>query len=111
MSQLEIGKWSDLQREEPVATGGRTHGKRHRADVRFGHQRWPERQLYEVQLTPDSDWAVSMLRFWYRVITLASRSENLRCCTEPPSPAALSQPSLAITSRLGGLARIQLLST
>ena len=35
---------------EPVDIGERTHGIRHQADVRLGHQRWPERQLYEVLL-------------------------------------------------------------
>lgn len=40
-----------MQREEPVAVGGRTHCTRHQADARFDHQRWPaERQLYKVQL-------------------------------------------------------------
>jgi hypothetical protein len=42
---------SAVQREQPVAVGGRTHGKRHQADVRFGGQRWPERQLCEGELT------------------------------------------------------------
>ena len=51
-----------LQREEPVAAGGRAHGERHQADVQFGHRRRTERQLYEVELTPDSDWAVSLHR-------------------------------------------------
>jgi len=46
----------------PVAAGERTHGERHQADVRFGHWRWTERQLYEVQLTPDIDWGVSLHR-------------------------------------------------
>ena len=32
-----------VQRKEPVTAGGRTHGKRHQGDVRFGHRRWPER--------------------------------------------------------------------
>ena len=41
-----------MQREEPVGAGGLTHGICHQADVRFGHQRSPERPLYEVQLTP-----------------------------------------------------------
>jgi hypothetical protein len=50
-----------LQREESVAAGERTHGKRHQADIRFGHRRWTERQLYEVKLTPDCNWAVSLL--------------------------------------------------
>lgn len=36
-----------MQREEPFGAGGRTHGIRHQADVRLGHLRWPERQLYE----------------------------------------------------------------
>jgi hypothetical protein len=40
-----------LQREEPVDTDRRTHGIRHRADVRFGQQRRHQRQLYEAQLT------------------------------------------------------------
>ncbi len=44
----------------PVATSGRTHGKRHQTDVRFGGRRWPERQLCEGELTPDSDWAFSL---------------------------------------------------
>jgi len=51
-----------MQRVLPVAAGERTHGERHRADVRFGHWRWTERQLYEVQLTPDIDWGVSLHR-------------------------------------------------
>jgi len=50
-----------VQRKEPVAACGRTHGERQQAVVRFGHRRWPERQLYEVQQTPDCDWAVSLL--------------------------------------------------
>jgi hypothetical protein len=45
------------QREKPVDAGKRTHGMRHHADVRFGDQRWPERQLYEVQLTSGRAWA------------------------------------------------------
>jgi len=49
------------QRQEPVGAGGSTHGIRHQADVRFGHQRWPERQLYKVQLTSGCGWAVSLL--------------------------------------------------
>lgn len=40
-----------LQREESVAAGGRTHGKRYLAEVRLGPWRRPERQLYEVLLT------------------------------------------------------------
>lgn len=51
-----------VQREEPVGAGGRTRGKRHQADVRFGSRCRTERQLYEVQLTPDCYWAVSLLR-------------------------------------------------
>lgn len=39
------------QREEPVTACGRTHGKRHQADVRLGRWRGPERQLHEVLLT------------------------------------------------------------
>ena len=53
---------SAMQREEPVAAVGRTRGKRHQADVRFGPRRRTERQLYEVKLTPDCYWAVSLLR-------------------------------------------------
>lgn len=51
------------QRKEPVGAGGRTHGIRHRADVRFGQQRWHERQLYEVQLRKLSSgcgWAIPL---------------------------------------------------
>jgi hypothetical protein len=48
--------------EEPVDAGGRTHGIRHQADARRGHQRWPERQLYEVQLTSGCGWAALLLR-------------------------------------------------
>lgn len=51
---------SALQREEPVDASGRTHGIRHQADARFGHQRWPERQLYEVQLTSGCGSAVTL---------------------------------------------------
>jgi hypothetical protein len=51
-----------MQREEPVGASGRTHGIRHQADVRFCHQRRPERQLYEVQPTSGRGWAVSLLR-------------------------------------------------
>ena len=39
-----------MQRQEPVAAGGRTHGKRYQADVLLGSLRRPERQLYEVLL-------------------------------------------------------------
>ena len=53
---------SAVQREEPVAAVGRTRGKRRQADVRFGPRRSTERQLYEVQLTPDCYRAVSLLR-------------------------------------------------
>lgn len=52
---------SAVQREEPLDAGGRTDGTRHQADLRFGHQRWPGRQLYEVQLTSGCGWAVSLL--------------------------------------------------
>jgi hypothetical protein len=51
-----------VQREEPLGAGGRTHGMRHQGDVRFGHQRWPERQLYDVVLTSACGWAVSLIR-------------------------------------------------
>ena len=51
-----------MQRKEPFAARGCTHSIRHQADVRFGHQRSHERQLYEVQLTPDRSCAVSLLR-------------------------------------------------
>lgn len=51
-----------LLREEPVAAVGRTHRKRDQAEVRFGRRRWPERQLYKVQLTFDCDWAVSVIQ-------------------------------------------------
>lgn len=51
-----------MQREEPVAFGGRPHGKRYQADVRFGYWRWPKRQLFEVQLTSGCYRAVSLLR-------------------------------------------------
>jgi hypothetical protein len=40
-----------MQREEPVDFTGRTHGMHHQADIRLGHRRWPERQLYVVLLT------------------------------------------------------------
>lgn len=50
-----------MRREESVAAGERTHGKRHQADIRFGHRRWTERQLYEVKLTPNCNWAISLL--------------------------------------------------
>lgn len=50
-SSGRVGVTAALQREEPAAAVGRTHGMRHQADVRFGHQRWLERQLYVVQLT------------------------------------------------------------
>jgi hypothetical protein len=50
-----------MQREESVAGVGRTHGVRHQADVRFCHQRWPERQLYEVLPTSVCGWVVSLL--------------------------------------------------
>ena len=53
---------SHSQREESVDAGGRTHGIRHQADVRFGHQRWPERQLCKVRLTLGCGWAVSLIR-------------------------------------------------
>ena len=53
---------SALQRKELVDAGGRTHGIRHQAAVRFGHPRRRERQLYEVQLTSGCDWVVSLLR-------------------------------------------------
>jgi hypothetical protein len=48
------------QREEPVVAGGRTHGKRREADVRFDRRRRSERQLGEGQLTPSCDRAVSL---------------------------------------------------
>lgn len=51
-----------LQREEPVGAGGRDRGICHQADAHLGHQRWPERQLYKVQLTSGCGWAVSLLR-------------------------------------------------
>ena len=51
----KVGASAALQREEPVDASGRTHGLRHRAAVRFGQQRWHERQLYEVQLTSGLD--------------------------------------------------------
>lgn len=78
-------QWSALQREERVGAGGCTHGIRHQADVRHGHLRWPERQLYEVQLTPRCCWAVSpLLRLlpcranWrYRPIAVTQRSHLL----------------------------------
>ena len=65
---------SAVQREEPVDASGRTHGIRHQADIRFGHQGWPERQLYEVQLTSGCGWAVSL-----RQRLLPSRA-NWRYC-------------------------------
>lgn len=48
---LRCGWVTALQREEPVAAGVRTHGKRHQADVRLDRERQPERQLGEVLLT------------------------------------------------------------
>ena len=51
-----------MQREEPVGAHGRTHDLRHQADIRFRLRRWPERQLYEVQLTLGRHWSVSALR-------------------------------------------------
>lgn len=41
-----------VQREETVAAGGRTHGKRRQADVRFGSRRWPanpQGRRYQVE--------------------------------------------------------------
>ena len=65
-SDLRSFRWrlqmAARQRKEPVGAVGRTHGVRHEADVRFGHQRWPERQLYEVQLTSGRHWSASVLR-------------------------------------------------
>ena len=68
---------SASQREEPFASDGRTHAKRHQADLRFGRQRWSERQPYEVQPTSACVWAVSLLgrllpcrehwRYWRRL--------------------------------------------
>jgi len=46
----------------PVGAGGRTHGIRHQADVRFGHHRWPGWRLYKVQLPSGCGWAVSPFR-------------------------------------------------
>jgi hypothetical protein len=46
----------------PVGAGGRTHGIRHQADVRFGHHRWPGWHLYKVQLASGCRWAVSPFR-------------------------------------------------
>jgi hypothetical protein len=51
-----------VQREEPVAASGGTHGMRHQADVRIGHPSWPERQLCEVQLTLVCGRAISWLQ-------------------------------------------------
>jgi hypothetical protein len=62
MSFGRMGSSAALQRKEPVDDGGRTHGKRYQADVGVGHQRWPERQLYEVQPTSGCGCAVSLLR-------------------------------------------------
>lgn len=44
------------QRFLPIATGERTYAHRHQAGVRCDHRRWPKRQPYDVQLTPDYDW-------------------------------------------------------
>jgi hypothetical protein len=52
MTRLAVAR-SVPQREESVGTRGRTHGIHHQADVRLGKWRWTERQLYEVQLTPE----------------------------------------------------------
>ena len=46
-----VGAAAAMQRKEPVASGRRTHGTQHQADIRSGRWRWPERQLYEVLLT------------------------------------------------------------
>ena len=40
-----------MQRKEPVDAGGRTYRVRQQAVVRTRYLTWPERQLYEVQLT------------------------------------------------------------
>ena len=50
------GRRSALQREEPVAAGGRTRGKRHQADVRFGGRRWSEPAIRGTA-APDGDCA------------------------------------------------------
>ena len=44
---------SAVQRKEPVAARGRTHGERHQADARLEQRGRLERQQYEVQLTSD----------------------------------------------------------
>lgn len=46
-----------MQREESVTGCGRTHGDCHQADIRLNQRHWLERQLYEVQQTPDGRWA------------------------------------------------------
>jgi hypothetical protein len=65
---LSLTAKAALQRKEPVGVNRRTHGICHEADVRFSQQRWPERQLCEVQLTLGCDRAVSLLR---RLLTAA----------------------------------------
>ncbi len=45
---------SALQRLESLTDGGRTHGERHQADIRFSGRRHHERQQCEVQLTSTS---------------------------------------------------------
>ena len=43
---------SATQREEPVAVGARTHGKRHQRDFQLNGRLFPERQQYGVKVTP-----------------------------------------------------------
>jgi len=45
LSSAALTRAAVMQREEPVAARGCIHGIGHQADVRFGHQRSPERQL------------------------------------------------------------------
>lgn len=78
------GGLSPLQREEPVAAGGRTHGKRHQADLQCSEPRWPERPLYEVYLTPGCDWAVQLLE------RLLPRRANTRSTDPEATSAALN---------------------
>jgi len=48
-----------MQRKEPVAARGRTHGECQQADVGLDIRYWSERRLYEVQLTAACDWAIA----------------------------------------------------
>ena len=92
-----------MQRLRTLVSGGRTHGIRHLADVRYGCQRWAERLLNGEQLTPACDRADSLLQQLLPCRVDSDLDPSPQSGPSPGLPGANLEP-LETSSALVGMA-------